>query len=498
MNGFIYKSFDYSKDGTELLKAFADEPYLVFLDSSLKNSEWGRYSVIAFDPFAIFEESAESVDLLSLKKNFSSYIQDKREEFLPFHGGLIGYLSYDYGLRQEKILRHSKRDINLPDVFFGFYDSSIVIDHFAKKLYISSTGLPEKNVYLREKRAQERLKRIIKKLAQSQEESDIRLESSETERLPLQSNFTKEAYLASVKRALEHIRRGDIYQLNLSQRFELDYSPSLKCIRLELRRNEPHSGFHLATPQQSCGEVHLSSQTNSLEIYKHLRKISPSSFGCYFQGKDYQILSSSPERFLNLRENILQTKPMKGTARRGQDFIEDEVLKARFLHSAKERAELLMITDLERNDLGRVCEYGSVGVKQMRTLEEYATVFQTTSTIEGKLRKDKDCFDALMACFPGGSVTGCPKIRAMRIIEELEPTSRGLYTGSFGYISFSGNMDFNILIRTLLACQNKIYFQAGGGIVADSIPEYEYKETLIKSEAMRACLAATRQPAPLV
>ena len=147
-----------------------------------------------------------------------------------------------------------------------------------------------------------------------------------------------------------------------------------------------------------------------------------------------------------------------------------------------------MITDLQRNDLGRVCEYGSVSVKEMRTLEEYKYVFQATSTVEGILRKDKDCFDLIRACFPGGSITGCPKIRAMAIIEELEPTRRGMYTGSMGYINFDGNMDFNILIRTLFTCQNKLYFQVGGGIVADSIPENEYNETLIKARAMRACL----------
>lgn len=459
MDGFIYKSFNYKGDGIELLKAFADEPCLIFLDSSLKNQECGRYSLIAFDPFTALEESAQTcTSLVSLRQAFTPYIQDKKGEFLPFHGGLIGYLSYDYGLKQEKILRHSKPDINPPDVFFGFYDSVLVVDHFAKKLYVNSTGLPEKNIYLREKKAEERLKQIIKKLSGFKEDprQSFLFESAETEEsLPLGCNFIKGDYLTAVKRALDYIRRGDIYQVNLSQRFELDY---------------------------------LSSPAHSLEIYKHLREMSPSSFGCYFQGKDYQVLSSSPERFLRLRNGVLQTKPMKGTAPRGKDFLEDRVLQNKLLYSSKDKAELLMITDLERNDLGRVCEYGSIAVKQMRNLEEYRTVFQTTSTIEGKLREDKDCFDALTACFPGGSVTGCPKIRAMQIIEELEPTARGLYTGSLGYISFSGNMDFNILIRTLLACQNKIYFQAGGGIVADSIPEYEYRETLIKSQAMKACL----------
>ena len=476
MDGFVYKSFDYAKDGLELVRALKDEPYLFFLESSLKSSESGRYSLIGFDPFKIFEERVDSFSLVqekglaALKKKFGVYMQNKGSKFLPFQGGLVGYLSYDYGLSQEKILRSSLRDIHLPDIWFGFYDSVIVIDHYAQKLYVSSTGFPEKQSYLRERRAKERLRQIVKKLSLSEANlfhpgcGTIHTRGGTGPNLNLKCNVTQERYLEMVKKALEHIRQGDIYQVNLSQRFEMD---SLDCSK------------------------------ESLEIYEVLRKISPSHFGCYFEGRDHQILSSSPEEFLRLQNGILQTKPMKGTERRSKDSIEDRLLKTRLIHSGKDRAELLMITDLERNDLGKVCEYGSVCVKKMRALEEYATVFQTTSTIEGKLRKDKNCFDALRACFPGGSITGAPKIRAMQIIEELEPTARGLYTGTFGYIDFSGNMDFNILIRTIVASRNKIYFQSGGGIVADSVPEQEYNETLIKKEAMHSCLKQVLSKRPL-
>jgi len=227
---------------------------------------------------------------------------------------------------------------------------------------------------------------------------------------------------------------------------------------------------------------------DGISLYRDLRNFSPSPFGGYMDCGNFQLISNSPERFLHLNNGIVQTRPMKGTRPRGNDEFHDKILREEILNSEKEKAELLMITDLQRNDLGRNCEYGSVSVKEMRTLEEYKYVFQATSTIEGILRKDKDCFDLIQSCFPGGSVTGCPKIRAMTIIEELEPTRRGMYTGSLGYINFDGNMDFNILIRTLLACQNKLYFQVGGGIVADSVPEHEYNETLIKARALRTCL----------
>ena len=271
----------------------------------------------------------------------------------------------------------------------------------------------------------------------------------------LRSNFTRPEYLRSVRRILEHIKRGDVYQVNLSQRFEYD----------------------------------LEKTRSPIEIYKRLRRVSSFNFGGYLDCGNFQIMSGSPERFIRLENNRVLTSPMKGTRPRGRNFIDDQNKRDELLKSRKDKAELLMITDLERNDLGRVCGYGSVRVKNMRALEKYKTVFQTTSTVEGLLRKDKNAFDLLKACFPGGSVTGCPKIRAMKIIEALEPNHRGVYTGAFGYMSFSHrHMDFNILIRTLVKIRDKIYFHAGSGIVADSIPREEYEETLVKAKAMRLCL----------
>jgi para-aminobenzoate synthetase component 1 len=267
--------------------------------------------------------------------------------------------------------------------------------------------------------------------------------------------------LDAVRKALAYIERGDIYQVNLSQRFA--YAPP--------------EDFH---PLQAWGL---------------LNQCSPTGFGAYFDAGAFQIISNSPEEFLHVHEGLVRTRPMKGTRPRGRDILEDRRLREEIWNSPKDRAELLMITDLLRNDLGKVCAYGSVRVGRMRAIEEYRYVFQATSLVEGTLAKDKDCFDVIEACFPGGSITGCPKIRAMEVIEELEPASRGIYTGSLGYISFDGTMHFNILIRTLLCCGRKLYFQVGGGIVADSTPEGEYEETLVKARALQACLEHVRNHA---
>jgi para-aminobenzoate synthetase component 1 len=269
----------------------------------------------------------------------------------------------------------------------------------------------------------------------------------------LSSNFTKEGYIQAIKKAKDYIRKGDIYQVNLSQRFKTQTT-------------------YLAS-----------------EIYENLRKISPSFFSAFLDCGDFQILSSSPEGFLRLDKDYVLTRPMKGTRPRSLDKNLDKRLKKELLKSPKDKAELMMIVDLERNDLGKVCNYYSVKVESLRSLEEYSTVFQTTATIKGILHKDKDRIDLIKACFPGGSITGCPKVRAMEIIEELEPNPRGIYTGSLGYLSFSGNMDLNILIRTILKKEDKVYFGVGGGIVADSQPENEYAETLVKAKAMMQALS---------
>jgi len=482
MERCLYKELDFSADGFGLFELFAEEPRAFFLDSSLQDARQGRYSLIGFDPFDVFMGGGKEV-LANLKKKFSVFTSYAQEEFTPLSCGMVGYLGYEYGLHQENIELKGKEDLGLPEVMFGFYDCILTIDHWKKKLYVTSSGLPEKDKSLREKRAKTRLEYILKKIEEAKFslvergselgsprraqtkgflDHSARLGGSKSEPLSfdkgecfeLLSNFSQEQYFDAVNKALEYIARGDIYQVNLAQRFRVD-----------------------------CRE-----EVTAKEIYQVLRELSPASFASYLNAGDFQIISSSPERFLRLQNNVVQTRPMKGTRPRGKDEQEDHALRKEIEQSPKDKAELLMITDLLRNDLGRVCQYGSVRVKEMRAIEEYRTVFQATSTVEGDLRQGKDCFDVLRACFPGGSITGCPKIRAMEIIEELEPVRRGVYTGSLGYINSSGDMDFNILIRTILARQGELYFHVGGGIVADSTPEGEYEETLVKASAIQECL----------
>ncbi len=469
MNDNLVKIYDFSGRAADLLELFKDKPHVFLLETGISNQSTGRFSFLGFDPFEIFQGGGKNC-LEDLKKKSLRYKDFSFQNYsTPLGSGIVGYLSYDLGLGWENIPRYpmdvcsskgSKEDLCLPDSFFGFYDCILTIDHVLKKLIVSSSGLPEKNPSARRKRAAVRLSEITKRLQSFEPEFKMvprtarQVLKDHGHLKCIKSNFTKQEYLQAVRKILEHIRRGDVYQVNLSQRFDL-----------------PAPAGILPT-----------------DLYGKLSSLSAVNFGGYFDCGDFQIISNSPERFIKLENNRISTRPMKGTRSRGTTLGEDRKKRRQLLRSAKDKAELLMITDLERNDLGKVCEYGTVKVKQMRAIENYQTVFQATSTIEGILKKDHDAFDVLRACFPGGSVTGCPKIRAMQVIEALEPTRRGIYTGALGYMSFSGDMDFNVLIRTLIRAHKKIYFQTGGGIVADSIPEEEYGETLIKARALRLAL----------
>ncbi len=252
-----------------------------------------------------------------------------------------------------------------------------------------------------------------------------------------------------VEKAKEYIKSGDIYQANLSQRFEVE-----------------------------------AKDINVFLLYQRLRKINPSPFACFFDFPDVKIVSSSPERLIKLYGRIIETRPIAGTRPRGKDGIDDKEMEKELILNEKERAEHIMLVDLERNDIGRVCEYGSVKVDEFMVLERYSHVIHIVSNIKGRLQKGQDAFDCIRACFPGGTITGVPKVRCMEIIDELEKHRRGPYTGSAGYISFNGDMDLNILIRTFVLKNNNLYFHVGGGIVADSVPEMEYQETLHKAEAL--------------
>ncbi len=451
---YILKSYKLNFPPMALFEIMSREKNCFFLDSSLNHNSLGRYSFLGIDPFLILKVKGED-PFKALREYLKFWKMPSVGNGIPFWGGAVGYLAYDLGFILEgRVKKKYKPDLGIPDSFFGFYNTAIIFDHYKELFYILSLGYPEKKYLLAKKLAEKNFQKIsllISKINFSPKKIKF---SRGIFAQDLNSNFTKAQYINAVRKAKEYIRSGDIYQVNLTQ------------------------------------QLTARSELSSFQIYNRLRKISPSCFGGYLDTGDFQIISSSPERFLRLEGNTVTTRPMKGTRPRSQNRLRDMKFKQGLLRSPKDKAELMMIVDLERNDLGRVCSYNSVNVVNLRQLEEYNTVFQTTAAIEGKLHKNKDNIGLLQACFPGGSIIGCPKIRAMEIIEELEPARRSIYTGCLGYLSFSGDMDFNILIRSILKKGDNLYFGVGGGIVADSDPEEEYQETLVKAKGILKAINA--------
>ena len=452
----------------KLFRLFLDSRYSFFLESGGSVGDFSRYSFMGSEPFLVLKSKGEQIEIFEggqsqrfwgdpfdvLKRLISRY-RLASSGYSPFLGGAVGYFGYDLCHFVEKLPRKSVDDLELPDCYLGFYDLVLSFDHLTGRLLISSSGFPEKEPAKRRRRAELRLAEaldILKKV--SREDFSVRKEYNIPE---ISSNFSRSAYLNAVEKAREYIRAGDIFQVNLSQRF-------------------------------SCSQM-----VSPFIIYEHLHRINPAPFASFLNFPEVTIVSASPERFLRISGKKVQTRPIKGTRPRGGDNLEDRRLARELLESEKDRAELIMIVDLERNDLGRVCEYGSVKVPELITLETHPTVFHLVSTVEGVLKEDRDHIDCLKACFPGGSITGAPKIRAMEIIDELEPNQRGVYTGSIGYIGFNGETDLNIVIRTMVIARGKIYFHAGGGIVADSDPEIEYEETLHKARALIEALTLGKE-----
>jgi anthranilate synthase component 1 len=341
---------------------------------------------------------------------------------------MVGYFSYDIVRFFEKIPELSKDDLDLPDAHFIIPSQLICFDHINRKTFLIS---------------HENIGQIEKLLNVSDTEFDQNLTIGKTK-----SSTSKEKYMSSVDKAKEYIKDGDIFQTVLSRRTEVDF------------------------------------KGDSFEMYRILRALNPSPYLFYLDFDETNIIGSSPEMLVRLENNTLTTRPLAGTRPRSKDVEEDEKLKVDLLTDEKERAEHVMLVDLHRNDMGRVSEYGSVKVDELMGIEKYSHVQHIVSNVTSKLRKDMDCFDALKSCFPAGTVSGAPKIRAMEIIEELEPVRRGPYAGVVGYFDFCGNMDFAITIRTAFTKKNKAYLQAGAGIVLDSVPEKEYIETENKMGAM--------------
>jgi len=432
----------------QVFRSLKDHRHCVWLDSARMGERFGRYSFLTAEPFQVFSTrgdrwTVEGIDGSKEEGNCDPFT--KLAELLAQHtsthradspfpvGGAFGYFGYDLKNQIEKLPSHADDDVALPDCWFGFYDWLIVFDHVSDRIFAVGNQASSQSVFCDSRSA----------ITQSSVPSPQSL---------ITSNFTRSDFLNAVQRAKDYIAAGDIYQVNLSQRF------------------------------------HAQTAGSAADLYLSLRETNAAPFASYLDIGEAQILSSSPERFLRLSGRHVQTRPIKGTRPRTGDEATDQVAARELMMSAKDQAELVMITDLERNDIGRVCEFGSVHVPELVRLEEYATVFHLVSTVEGRLREGISHVDAVRACFPGGSITGAPKIRAMEIIDELEPHARGVYTGAIGYFGFNGESDFNIAIRTMIQKQNNVYFHAGGGIVADSDPAAEYDETLAKARGMMEAL----------
>ncbi|HHT9132672.1 MAG TPA: aminodeoxychorismate synthase component I [Candidatus Tripitaka californicus] len=450
--------------------------HLFFLDSALRQHGLSRYSLLGCQPFLVLRSKGSNITvedgtgvpqeregnpfevLRSYLRTFSVgasasggwVAPGESEVALPpicRTGVAVGYLGYDLHHFLERLPKNAIDDLEFPDMYFGFYDKFVVYDHREGRCFLVGRNLGDD------------VQEFTALLCAPGVGATRRVAPTKGKRCQIKGNFTKRGYLEAIRQAKEYIARGDIYQVNLSQRFQTE----LDCA--------PH------------------------ELYLRLREINPAPFSAYLQFGDNVIISSSPERFLKVEavapqaSRRVQTCPIKGTRPRGINPSSDQRLMEELLHSTKDNAELTMIVDLERNDLGKVCNYGSVKVLEKKRLEAHPTVFHLVATVEGDLYPQYDLIDLLKATFPGGSVTGAPKIRAMEIIDELEHTTRNVYTGAIGHIGIDGSMDLAIAIRTFLIKGHSASFQAGGGIVADSRPEEEYQETLFKSRALVESLA---------
>jgi para-aminobenzoate synthetase component 1 len=456
----------------EAFAPIAARPGAVLLESGTREPRLGRWSFLACDPFLTLRSKGRRIEVTAggssmvrqgdpfaaLKDLLAEVRVERPAEAPPLVAGAMGYFGYDLGRFVERIPERAVDDAPIADCHLGFYGAVLAIDHTSSRAWVSAIGAPETDPAV----AGQVARRRAEELAQSvQGRSPLAPPLSPSASpgptggaLPLASGFTREEYLRAVRRAKEYIAAGDIYQVNLSQR------------------------------------LHARLASDAFSLYQRLQESNPAPFAAYFTTPEAAIVSCSPERFLEVRGREVETRPIKGTRPRGATPEEDARLAAELLASEKDRAENVMIVDLERNDLGRVCEFGSVHVPELFAVESYATVHHLVSTVRGRLRPEMTALDCLRASFPGGSITGAPKVRSMEIIEELEPTRRGVYTGAIGYLCFSGDMDVNIVIRTLVVKGETAYFQVGGGIVADSDPEAEYQETIDKGQALAAGLAA--------
>lgn len=459
----LVHEFPY-QDPCQVFSIFSDKEGSLFLDSAQLREHCGRYSFIGLDPFQVMSSKNGLIKKKGeafwgdpfevLKKELNTFSLESLSDLPPFQGGAAGYFGYELAQHLERLPLAKADDLAFPDLILGFYDVVLGFDLLQKRAWIFSSGFPCQESRQRRERAQQRLVWALEQVKRVPEETPD--SAYQFDKVEVSSNFSPKAYQEQVQKVIAYILAGDIFEANLSQRF--------------------------------CAP--LPDTLVPFELYRSLRKINPSPFAAYLKFADTVVASASPERFLKLAASWVETRPIKGTRSRGQSLEEDERLARELVTSEKDRAENVMIVDLLRNDLSRVCEDFSVKVPQLCGLESYPTVHHLVSVVTGKLRQNLKAIDLLKATFPGGSITGAPKLRAMEIIAELEPTQRGPYCGSLAYLGFDGRMDSSIIIRTFCIKNNQVSFQAGGAIVADSDPRQEQEETVTKARALFSALGS--------
>ncbi len=437
---------------------FSLDPSLeaVFLDSSLQSDERGRYSIIACRPYRTVEdrEGVCFVNGTSVKESFTEYVrqylkdhQEENRTGLPITSGAVGYFSYDYGRVKEGVETCHEKKVEIPECILKFYDCFLIEDHFTGDLSITANGKTGA-----EEAVLSELEETVRKV-QPEMKKDV-ISTEELTETKVSADFSQEDYKEAVDHMIRYIVDGDIYVVNMTH------------------------------------QLRIRSSVEPMELFRRLRVNNPSPFGGFLDYGDFQIVCASPERFMRMKDKKVTTRPIKGTRRRGKTEEEDRALKEELAHSEKDQSELLMIVDLERNDLNRVCVPGSVQVTEFFKVETYATVFHLESNVEGVLLPDNNAMDLIQASFPGGSITGAPKLRAMELIDQEERSRRNLYTGSIGYLSLNGDCDLNIVIRTAVHKDGTYHLGVGGGITCESELEFEYEETWQKAKALLDALGA--------
>ncbi len=456
----LFETFEYQSPQS-LAACFEGDCQVVLLESSRQMPGFGEHSYLGIAPFKTVMSKGSQViidgkrhELNSvvdvLEKLCAHYAFECLDDGIAFQGGLMGYLGYEAGQYFEHLPAVSD-PINLPELYFGFFDLVVAFDHQNEKCTVYSSGLPKQGKEARVHQANERLGWFFSKLQTEQRPNSI----AEPVVTCCQSNFTAESYCDAVRKAKEYIAAGDIFEVNLSQQWTVEFATRPEC-------------FHL---------------------YQQLQTTNAAPFSAYINFPQGAVISCSPERYLRAQGSRLSVSPIKGTIARATDEQQDKQLAQTLKTSEKDRAENIMIVDLMRNDLSRVCEDDSVTVTELLGMKSFANVHHLVSTIEGTLRAGESVFSALKASYPAGSITGAPKIRAQQIISELEQTTRGPYCGSMGYVGFNGDADFSVAIRTMAVNDTKGYFSAGGAVVLDSCPEQEYQETLTKAAPFLALFA---------